>query len=328
MDYREWLKSVIAGAGAGCTTSLVTCPMDVVKTRLQSQAIPRHANPHAIIIQSMLMSSNGDGNGKKKKPYHNNQSIPPYRGTVPSLKRIFKEEGIRGLYRGLNPTLIGYLPAHAIYFSVYTSAKRLFSTHNIASTGSIYNHVISAICGGAASTTATNPLWVIRTRLMTQTPGRSPFYYSGTIDALTQICEKEGLGGLYKGLGPSLLGVLHVTVQFPLYEMIKHNLLSKSVQPEDNSVLMRNVLIASTLSKVTASLVTYPHEVLRTRLQRECKPVHEAKYKGIAQGAKTIWREEGFFGFYRGLGTSIMRVVPASAVTLLTFELLLHYLPM
>lgn len=317
-NLHEWRRAVMAGAGAGFTTSLVTCPMDVVKTRLQSQSIPRHANPHAIIMQSILMSANGNGN-------NNNNNAKPYKGTVPSLRRIFREEGIKGLYRGLTPTLVGYLPAHALYFSVYSVSKSWLGSldvHPSLHTGTHLNHIVAAMMGGAMSSTATNPLWVIRTRLMTQFPGRTAFYYTGTIDAARQIWKHEGVSGLYKGLGPSILGVLHVAVQFPLYEHLKTILPT----PDSKAELMRNVLLASTISKVTAATITYPHEVLRTRLQRESRPVHSAKYKGLIQGARLIWHEEGIFGFYRGLTTTIMRVVPASAVTLLTFEFLLQVL--
>ncbi|CAG8779510.1 3776_t:CDS:2, partial [Racocetra persica] len=88
------IKHSIAGAVAGCVSSIVTCPLDVVKTRLQNQ-------------------------GKVTS----DQRIPPYRGTGRALKRIWIEEGIRGLYRGLGPTLYGYLPTWAIYFSAYDYFK-------------------------------------------------------------------------------------------------------------------------------------------------------------------------------------------------------------
>ena len=60
-----------AGVGAGIVSALVTCPLDVVKTKLQYQ-----------------------------------QNVKKYVGTLGSIKLIFKEEGVRGLYRGLEPMLI------------------------------------------------------------------------------------------------------------------------------------------------------------------------------------------------------------------------------
>lgn len=313
-EERHWSRSVIAGAGAGCATSLVTCPMDVVKTRLQSQSIPRSVTGFPLLHSLFYNTESAKSSVKFNKQ--------PYRGTVPSLRRIFREEGWRGLYRGLAPTIVGYLPAHAIYFSVYSNAKHTLAPYLAQNT--YPNHIAAAMMGGAVAATATNPLWVIRTRLMTQAPGRTPFYYRSTVDAARKILALEGWRGLYKGLGPSLLGLAHVAIQFPLYERIKMAMLAGQ-ERGDERVFVAVVLLASMVSKVTAAVVTYPHEVLRTRLQSQSGP--KPKYRGIVHGACTMWREEGLLGFYRGLGTTIMRVVPASAVTLLTFEFLYTHLP-
>lgn len=75
---------------------------------------------------------------------------------------------------------------------------------------------------GAVSTTCTSPLWVVKTRSMLQT-SKEPeeLRYRNILDAFAKIYRREGLGGFYKGLFPSLLGVSHVVVQFPLYEHFK-----------------------------------------------------------------------------------------------------------
>jgi solute carrier family 25 folate transporter 32 len=81
-------KNAVAGACAGILTSLITCPLDVVKTRLQAQ------------ISSLEAVRGGLG-------------VPTgalYKGITSSLRRIWTEEGIRGLYRGLGPVMVGYLP--------------------------------------------------------------------------------------------------------------------------------------------------------------------------------------------------------------------------
>jgi len=49
----------------------------------------------------------------------------------------------------------------------------------------------------------------------------SAYYYKSTLHAFITISQKEGFRGFYKGLAPSLLGVSHVGIQFPLYEKIK-----------------------------------------------------------------------------------------------------------
>lgn len=74
-----------------------------------------------------------------------------------------------------------------------------------------------------------------------------------------------------------------------------------------------------------ASVITYPHEVVRTRLQLVADPKAEhperKRRRGLVRTAKRIWRDEGVVGFYRGVGVNLLRTVPASAVTILTYEL-------
>jgi solute carrier family 25 folate transporter 32 len=76
------------------------------------------------------------------------------------------------------------------------------------------------------------------------------------LDAFTTIARNEGIRGFYKGLGPSLIGVSHVAIQFPLYEKLKSLLIESNMQSETS-----NILLASAVSKMVASTATYPHEV-------------------------------------------------------------------
>jgi solute carrier family 25 (mitochondrial folate transporter), member 32 len=67
-------------------------------------------------------------------------------------------------------------------------------------------------------------------------------------------------------LVPTLAGLIHVGIQFPLYEFLKMKRVREGKVDEPK---MLDILIASSLSKLTASAVAYPHEVLRSRLQGE-----------------------------------------------------------
>ncbi|KAF9194432.1 hypothetical protein BGZ51_009512 [Haplosporangium sp. Z 767] len=294
MSAREWwaiklresdqLKHTIAGAGAGLVTSIVTCPLDVVKTRLQNQGVIT----------------------TKRKSY---------KGTAGTLTRIWSEEGVRGLYRGLGPTIFGYLPTWAIYFTAYDYFKELVAKQTGHHESNLFVYIVAAMSAGATSTTITNPFWVIKTRFMTQNE-HTPYQYRNTLHAFTTIYKVEGPKGFYKGLGSSLMGISHVALQFPLYEKLRLWLKAK----DSDHVSSTNILIASSTSKMAASIATYPHEVIRTRMQNQS--TYPPKYKGIIHACKVIYHEEGIRAFYKGMPTNLLRTVPASALTILTYELI------
>ncbi|TPX40983.1 hypothetical protein SeMB42_g05791 [Synchytrium endobioticum] len=186
---------------------------------------------------------------------------------------------------------------------------------------------------GLISTLATNPLWVVRTRFMTQSAHTS-YNYRSIADALCTMVRVEGFKSLYKGLGPSLVGVSHVCVQFPTYEKLKQEIQERA----QGTVFVNSakglssigILTASAISKMLASTVAYPHEVLRTRLHTQTHlpgvTTTQAKYRGLVQTFRTIVNEEGGRALYKGLSTNLLRTVPAAAITLLTYETLADYL--
>ncbi|RPB28597.1 mitochondrial carrier [Terfezia boudieri ATCC MYA-4762] len=312
-----------SGATAGLVSGVITCPLDVIKTKLQAQGgFRRH-----------------DVSGRGGH----------YNGFTGTAKMIWKEEGVKGMYRGLGPIILGYLPTWAVYFTVYERCKRWLGHEEPKQQW--LTHILSAMIAGGSSTICTNPIWVIKTRLMSQasysdyndpthTGPRPPWHYKSTIDAARKMYLHEGLGAFYSGLGPALLGLTHVAVQFPLYEQFKKvfvrreaNHFASGKNPgERGEVDFLGILAASVLSKICASSATYPHEVLRTRLQTQFRPNGKTasggttaaaapRYAGIVRTARTVYLEEGWRAFYAGMGTNMIRALPASAMTLLTYEM-------
>ena len=99
--------------------------------------------------------------------------------------------------------------------------------------------------------------------------------------------------------------------------------------PEDSTSNWVGISAATFLSKVCASTATYPHEVLRTRLQTQQRKSTmstsdgmrvQNRYMGILQMCRVILKEEGWRAFYAGIGTNLIRAVPAAMTTMLTYE--------
>lgn len=96
--------NALSGAVGGFTSGIVTCPLDVIKTKLQAQGgfTPvdkgRHVGHHKV-----------------------------YEGLIGTARVIWREEGIRGMYRGLGPIILGYLPTWAVWFTVYTKSKEFLA---------------------------------------------------------------------------------------------------------------------------------------------------------------------------------------------------------
>lgn len=221
----------------------------------------------------------------------------------------------------------------------------------------------ASISAGACSTIVTNPIWVIKTRLMSQSLKqnsegvRAPWQYSNTWDAARKMYRIEGLRSFYSGLTPALLGLTHVAIQFPLYEYLKMAFTGYGIgeHPDTGSSHWVGISLATFLSKICASTITYPHEVLRTRLQTQQRTApapspeeiafrgglrhphdrgrppmvsssdgmpNRPRYTGVVRTCHTILQEEGWRAFYSGIGTNLFRAVPAAMTTMLTYEYL------
>ncbi|KAL6188017.1 hypothetical protein ACLB2K_039412 [Fragaria x ananassa] len=290
---RDIFCHAVAGASAGSMAATFVCPLDVIKTRLQVHGMPTGQRGSIIVT---------------------------------SLQNILKTEGIRGMYRGLSPTILALLPNWAVYFTVYEQLKGLLQSHENGSELSIGENMIAAAGAGAATAISTNPLWVVKTRLQTQgmRPGVIP--YKSMRSAFTRIATEEGLRGLYSGIIPSLAGISHVAIQFPAYEKIK-SIMAKEDSTTVDKLNPGRVAVASSISKILASVITYPHEVIRSRLQEQGQARHiQPKYVGVIDCIKKVFLKEGLPGFYNGCATNLIRTTPSAVITFTSYEMIDRFL--
>ncbi|KAJ9123620.1 hypothetical protein QFC24_003836 [Naganishia onofrii] len=178
------------------------------------------------------------------------------------IRNIYVHEGPRALFKGLGPTLIGVVPARAINFSTYAQSKQFLasalppsitqsSSGAIAADASPIVHLGAAAVAGITTATATNPIWVVKTRLQLDAKHQermlknsaAPSSSSGRTGAAPHVAPSsltksaptsrvlpafimtkdilatEGIKGLYKGMSASYLGVTEGVIQWVLYEV-------------------------------------------------------------------------------------------------------------
>ncbi|CAN0926478.1 Calcium-binding mitochondrial carrier protein SCaMC-1-A [Linum grandiflorum] len=139
--------------------------------------------------------------------------------------RIFNEEGFRAFWRGNLVTIAHRVPYSAVNFFAYEQYKTYFQSllglerQGGNSTADVAVRFVGGGLAGVTAASVTYPLDLVRTRLAAQ---RNTLYYRGISHSLSTICKEEGFFGLYKGLGPTLLGVgPNLAIGFCVYESLK-----------------------------------------------------------------------------------------------------------
>ncbi|KHO01538.1 Mitochondrial carrier domain protein [Metarhizium album ARSEF 1941] len=285
----------VAGLSAGVISTVVVHPLDIVKTRMQIyRSAGQSASPPTTVAILRSLTSNSQ----------------------PMLS----------LYRGLTPNLVGNATSWAFFFFFKSRFERAIAYSNSRSRPSAADYFLASGLAGASTSVLTNPIWVLKTRMLSSDKGSAGAYPSMLAGARA-IWRTEGARGFYRGLGVSLLGVSHGAVQFAVYEPAKRVYFSSRVAEGDAHPRLTNeaTVVISSAAKLIAGAVTYPYQVLRSRMQNY--RADERFGKGIRSVTTRIWAEEGAAGFYRGLVPGVVRVMPATWVTFLVYENVRYYLP-
>lgn len=329
----------VAGLSAGVISTLVVHPLDIVKTRMQSWSnlaaiIPPSPFPftfpqspagcriyfRCIVFIFMLTSSRG--------PVHRSAGQPASPPTTVTILRSLTSNSrpVLSLYRGLTPNLVGNATSWASFFFFKSRFERAIAHANRRVRPSAADYFLASALAGASTSVLTNPIWVLKTRMLSSDKGSAGAYPSMLAGART-ILRTEGVRGFYRGLAVSLLGVSHGAVQFAVYEPAKRVYFNNRVAEGDVNPRLTNeaTVVISSVAKLVAGAVTYPYQVLRSRMQNY--RADERFGRGIRGVVRRIWMEEGVAGFYRGLVPGVVRVMPATWVTFLVYENVRYYLP-
>lgn len=248
------------------TAATLTAPLDVLKTRLQSD-----------FYQAQLQQSRlAKGISPHAHLSHFRSGLLHFQETFQILGSVHRVEGWRALFKGLGPNLIGVVPARSINFFVVGNGKRIIADYGNNGKEDAWVVLCAAAMAGIVTSTVTNPIWLIKTRLqldkdvVAKAGMAATRTYKNSWDCIKQVVHKEGIRGLYKGMSASYLGVTESTIQWVLYEQMKKSLAKReenimlSGRPKnlwDRTVEWTGNVGAAGGAKLVAALATYPHEV-------------------------------------------------------------------
>ncbi|CAK6955228.1 mitochondrial coenzyme A transporter SLC25A42-like [Scomber scombrus] len=183
----------LAGSLAGTTAAMLTYPLDMVRARMAVTAREMYSNIMHVFV------------------------------------RISQEEGVKTLYRGFTPTILGVIPYAGITFFTYETLKKLHTEKTKRAQPYPYERLAFGACAGLIGQSASYPLDVVRRRM--QTAGVTGSSYSTIMGTIRVIVTQEGVvHGLYKGLSMNWLkGPIAVGISFTTFDLM-HNLLLKMHQ--------------------------------------------------------------------------------------------------
>ncbi|KAK6751681.1 hypothetical protein RB195_003227 [Necator americanus] len=237
---------------------------------------------------------------------------PRYSSYLDAGKRIYRVEGIRGLYQGATPNMVARSLAWALYLQWFNKMRKILPFHTPSEN---LDNFLCAIFTGGTIMCITNPIWVTKTRLCLQYETNTTKKYSGMIDCLIKLYRGEGVKGLYKGLLPGIVGTSQQSLYLTIYTSFKSWRCKRTGLEVDSQLSTMDYLVFSSFAKCAATTLTFPIQLIRTRMQD-----HNLPSGGIWRTISDTLRLEGIHGLFKGCLMANMRQVPAAVVTFVTYE--------
>ncbi|KAI8377562.1 mitochondrial carrier domain-containing protein [Radiomyces spectabilis] len=279
------MERMLSACSGALFTSFLVTPLDVVKTRLQSQA-----------------------------GHHLTNGLQ-FNGTWDGVTKIVRHEGTFSLWRGLSASLAMAIPSTVIYFVGYDYVREQTQKSRFAHTAI---HDYSPLWAGgmarAIAAATISPIELFRTRLQAA-EGRQDF--KSVLNGVVRMVEHNGFRSLWRGFLPTMLrDVPFSAVYWMGYEKIKHRLKAIDGYGEEDTLSNFQISFAAGASSgMIAAVLTTPFDVLKTQRQ-----VNSSKDMSFTLITRRILADEGWKGFLRGVVPRVMKVAPSCAIMISSYE--------
>jgi solute carrier family 25 oxoglutarate transporter 11 len=250
----------------------------------------------------------------------------PVPGFGDILSNMVKKDGIRSIYQGVDAAIGRQL----VYGTARIGLHRTFSDklveHNDGKPINFGVKTLSGMASGSIAVCIGTPFDIALVRLQSDSMAapEDRRNYKNVFDAFIRTSREEGVGALYKGLGPNILRGMSMNVgMLACYDQAKEVVAKILNDPMENGVpALTTKMGSSAVAGFTAAFFSLPFDLIKSRLmaQRPDPETGKLPYKGISDCAIKIFRADGPAGFFAGFTAYYGRCAPHAMIILLSIE--------
>jgi len=287
------ILQMVAGACSGAITKTSTAPLERLKILFQ--------------IQGM------------------NPTMPAKYTSIPqSFVVIFKEEGIKGFYKGNGANVLRVMPVYALKFTFNDVFKDLVRKGKGSDAPLTFMELMqSGTLAGLFQQAVTFPLEFIRTRLSFGAANQA-VAYKGIMDCVRQTIKSEGFFGFYKGFAMTIIsGAPYVGLQMTAYELLRRQVLQHTEKADIN---WWQKLGCGAMAGLFAQTVTFPGDTIRRRMMANGAGGREKFYKHSLDCFLQTTKKEGYMALFKGWTPNAVRCIPGASIQFFCYETIKKYL--
>lgn len=278
-------KEFYSGFIAGSITSFIVHPLDLIKLRLQLNAT---------------------------------NTTPTQNSWLSTIRSV---SNTSNLYRGVSINVLGNSIAWALYFGLYRTIKDQLTSVSRVQEGPLL-YLTSGALAGMSTSILTNPIWVLKTRIMSLNKSSPNNLYLNIPTSVKNVIRQDGWRVWKIGIKPAILGVSQGAIYFMIYDTLKTYQLTKQQQQptsERGKLSTKEIIALTSLSKMVSTSVVYPLQLIKSN-QQSIKAINIKDYQSVTLLISQIIRRNGFTGLYKGLSTNLLKAIPSTCLTFYIYE--------